>query len=130
MAANDLVVPGERGLGAGVQALAAGGQQDVLDEHAQVHEAAGVEAAVEADQQADRGVEELVVAQVLLFARLQVIAGDAERFIETEAGSAAASQVGFEPVVRVVAVLGVVLPRLCAGGLEDIRAQGVFGVTG
>ncbi|MNZ98688.1 hypothetical protein D3C78_1179850 [compost metagenome] len=130
MLAHHLVIPGERRLRTGVQALAAGGEHDVLDEHADVHVAADVEPAVEADQQADRRIEELEVAQVLAFACRQVLAGDAEGVVEVEADGAAAAQVGFEPVVRVVAVLGAVFPGLFLCSLLDVVAQRLLGAAG
>ncbi|MNP61968.1 hypothetical protein D3C76_1572040 [compost metagenome] len=65
MLADDVVIIGEGGLGAGVQVTGPGCQHEGLDEHANVYVAPGTQAAVEAYQQAHRGIEEAEVPQLL-----------------------------------------------------------------
>ena len=94
---------------------------DALQEHAVVEPAALLHHAVDREDQADRGVEEGVVAAVLrVHARLVGLA-DAQQPVQVPADLAAPVDVGRGPLRRVVGVLLAVLRALggvVEGGLD------------
>src|SRR5436309_1397708 len=79
----------ESGLRAGVESAPARRDHHVLEEHAEVEPAALPHDPVDREHEADRRVEELVVAPVLRVHALLVGLGDAEEAVQVPADLAA-----------------------------------------
>ncbi len=97
-----------------MQALGAGRDHQVLEEHAVVQPAALAQDPVDGEDEAHGRTEEAVVPGVLGFHPVLVPLGDAQEGVEIEAHLPAAFQVGGHPLAGVVVIF------LAVGG-QDLR---------
>ena len=121
----------ERRLRAGVQPVAACRHHHALQEHAVVEPAALPHDAVDGEDQADRRVEEAVVALVLFMHALLVSFADAQQRVQVPAHLAPAVDIRRHPLGGVVGVLlGVAgtLGGVIEGGAHAV-AQALAGVA-
>ena len=93
-------------LRAGVQAVLAREQHDVLHEHAEVGPLIRAHAPIDREEQHDRRAEELVVAREVPQARGLVLARDAERRVQILAALEAPRAIGLVQVRRIHVVFG------------------------
>src|SRR3546814_18509156 len=85
-----------------MQAVAARRHHDVLQEHAVVEPAPQLKPPVDGEDQADRRVEEDVIAAALLLHALLFALLDAEQAVKAPADGAAPAEIGLEELIRII----------------------------
>src|SRR3546814_14857288 len=123
-----------------MQAVAARRHHDVLQEHAVVEPAPQLKPPVDGEDQADRRVEEDVIAAALLLHALLFALLDAEQAVKAPADGAAPAEIGLEELIRIIFPLtlfgpgaGLVVPqdrlaeRITLRSGAAIDAQGRLG---
>src|SRR3546814_11051739 len=96
-----------------MQAVAARRHHDVLQEHAVVEPAPQLKPPVDGEDQADRRVEEDVVAAALLLHALLFALLDAEQAVKAPADGAAPAEIGLEELVRIIFPLAILGAGAC-----------------
>src|SRR3546814_8480715 len=121
-----------------MQAVAARRNHDVLQEQAVVEPAPQLKPPVDGEDQADRRVEEDVIAAALLLHALLFALLDAEQAVKAPADGAAPAEIGLEELIRIIFPLtlfgagaGFVVPqdrleaRILLRSGDDIDAPGM-----